>query len=253
VTLHSKTYICLSGFGHCETNYQENKMRKLLLSTAAIGIIAASGASAQVLASFDNIVDEIMQESDVNFIGAALNDADINGNINITVEGQSGENDRDYSDIYTRDFLDADAGFSGFLGIGATEGSATADFITDSLVDVSSSLANTTTVFGNMTTLAAGAVNDVDVNVEGFGGEIVASGAAGTATTWADADFAALGGEGITGLVFAGNEGEIFGQIELELTGGNFTTGNLSATAVGAVNSGDISASLIGSTDDLIE
>ena len=249
MTLHSKTYICLSGFGHCETNYQENKMRKLLLSTAAIGIIAASGVSAQVLESFDGIVDEIMANADANFIGAALNDADVFGNIDISVVGQSGSSSEDTTSatIITESFTSGSAG--AFFGLIAGEAADFSGSFSEVTASETEALFATTTTFGDMTTLAAGAVNDVDIDVVGFGGSIQSAASASTSSTESEAFFDALGGDGLTGLVFAGNTGEIQGQIELTLDGGNFVTGNLGTTAVGAVNAGSISANFVGDVE----
>jgi hypothetical protein len=104
----------------------------------------------------------------------------------------------------------------------------------------------TTQNFGAVAALAAGAVNSTTMNLTEEGGAIETGSAANTSNTAASASFSLLSGAGMTGIAYAGNEGFIDGSATILLNGGNIGFTSIGATALGAANTADITATVVG-------
>lgn len=181
-------------------------MRKLLLTTAAVSMLAATGASAQVLASVDAIVDTVTNTTaglvaNVGVVTSfANNQADIDGSIDIS-------------------------------GLGAVGGSVTDSIITDA----TGTLTGLTFVNGGSATGASGTAPNIDVS-----STIPALGVVCDVTAEGDTSSAADCNLGATSLTIA----DII--TDTNTTVNNATTqmdfGAVSSAALGAVNSGAVTA-----------
>lgn len=266
-------------------------MRRALLTSAAVIALSATGASAQVIGvdTLDSIINNVMVNANANFAGIAVNDADINGSINITSTGANGgteaaDNSTDNTVFTNIDQSFAATGFSqtneassatGLVfiattnpltscdvdggGVGTTALECNTSLASLNIADTDTTVTNavttatsssttnqTTQNFGAVAALAAGAVNNTTMNLTETGGAIETDSAANTSNTAASASFSLLSGAGMTGIAYAGNEGLIDGSATILLTGGNIGFTSIGTTALGAANTADITATVVG-------
>jgi hypothetical protein len=255
----------------------ENDMKlKVLFPMVAAGIMASSAGSAQVADSFDNLVDQVLTfPNAANFFVGAVNTNFVSAGVDISVNVSalnstsnnvssgiaSGNTLTDLTDTWTKISASSVAGTSsgGVFGLGAADisGSATfADLTSSNSTSASSATSNSTvslsevvSSFGDVSTFAAGAVNEVSITLTQVGD---------TATV--DADYAA--GSVSTGIVSTnitgGDIGVIMGALNAAPIGGSVTMSftnaaggadGIATKAVGALNTGSLTATFVGNNE----
>lgn len=260
-------------------------MKAKFLMTAAALALVAGGANAQqsddtatayvgngpdggVVANLANLADEYGGV----FVNVATNFSDIDGSIDITGEGEAGGS------------LAGEFNFDSGIDVsnidiigGATDGAvggatvdvnvfgedvcdATGDSVQcDVAGDISefanasgafnATLNSTDLNFGDLSTLAAGAVNDTTTDLTEEAGSIVASSGGFTTATESNASFEALSGAGTIVLSGATNFASIDGGVQVITGGGNMDGGAISTTAAGAISTADITATFFGEAE----
>jgi len=258
---------------------------KVLFPLVTAGVMASSSGSAQVVESFDNILDNVLQADNVaNFFAGALNTnsvaADIDISVNVSALNSTsastslGSTTNDAFFDLTNTFTDVSAsGTSSTAGgnvfdIGSADlnisgtftdvsGSAAFADLTSSVwsstgsftSETSQSLSEVVSSFGDLSTVAAGAVNDVEITITQTGD---------TATV--EADYAASTvGEGITstnltggkiGLVMSAvNNAPIDGSVSMSFINAAGAATSISTTAVGSLNAGSLTATFVGGNE----
>ncbi|WP_284266346.1 hypothetical protein [Roseicyclus amphidinii] len=243
-------------------------MKAKFMMTAAALALAAGGANAQVV---EDLTDLAAAYGGV-FVNVATNFESIDGSIDITGAGEAGGN-------LTGDF-NFDSGIDvtniDILG-GATDGAvggatvdvnvfgedvcdATGDSVECDVAGDISEFANasgafnatlnaTDLNFGDLSTLAAGAVNDTTTDLTEEAGSIVASSGGFTTSTESNASFEALSGAGTIVLSGATNFATIDGGVQVITGGGNMDGGAISTTAAGAISTADITATFFGEAE----
>jgi hypothetical protein len=241
---------------------------KMILPLTAAGLFAASAASAQVAASFDNLVDQVLGATDTDFISASVNLAAINGSIDITAgsDNTPGDTASDSSTSSTSSIDEtvsnaidnstlletSDATGSTSDAVNAIDNSVTNAITntTDSTTEASSeAFAAVTQNFGDVSSVAAGAINDstatitetgslasVDINTNAI--NTAFSGVASNTT-----------GGGIGSVSTAVNLGGIDGSISMALTNANVGATSIGSVAAGSINTSDITATFVGGSD----
>lgn len=209
--------------------------RKIALATAVVALTAP-------MASAQTVVDDLTELAALYggaFTNIAVNTAEIQGGIDISAGGQNGGTD---DESFT-------AGFDG-LGVSVVGGGSlnVAGFEWDE-VDEATTFA-TTTSFGALSTLAAGAVNET-ITVLTENPAVIGSGSdtAAVGLTNASAEFDQSFGSGTFVLSGAYNDADIFGDVTVEVAAGNSDFGSISTTAAGAINTGNITATFVGSDE----
>src|SRR6056297_221407 len=152
---------------------------KMMLPLTAAGLFAASAASAQVAASFDNLVDQVLSETSSDFISASVNLAGIDGSIDITggAAAQAGDTASNSTTTTTSNIdgtvsnaidnstlLETSGGGSATSdaanAINNTVSTATASTTSTITTASSSATGAVTQSFGDVSSVAAGAIND---------------------------------------------------------------------------------------------
>ena len=249
---------------------------KVLFPLVAAGVMASSAGSAQVATSFDSIVDEVLTGDNVaNFFVGAVNTSFVSASVDISVNVSalnstssnlssvtSTENSL-YDDTET--FTDVSASGGGgtlggnVFGLGAGDVSGSAEFadLASSISTTANSVTSSASVslsevvsnFGEVSTVAAGAVNDVDITLTQVGD-----------TAIVDADYAAGSvGTGIVstnitggpiGVIFGAlNFAPIDGGVNMDFTNAAGGATGIATTAVGALNTGSLTATFVGNSE----
>jgi len=241
---------------------------KMMLPLTMAGLFAASAASAQVAASFDNLVDQVLGATDTDFISASVNLSDINGSIDITggSDNAPGDTASDTSNSSTSNIdntvsnaIDnstlneiSDATGSSSDAVNAIDNTVTTatTATTDSTTEATSAaFASVTQNFGEVSSVAAGAINDstgtftetgslasVDIDTNTI--NTAFSGVADNTT-----------GGGIGSVNTAVNLGSIDGSITMALTNANVGATSIGSVAAGSINTSDITATFVGGSD----
>ena len=216
----------------------------------------------------------------------AVNSADIDGSINIASIGQSASAASDAADTAVSiaagagklSYESASAAIDGSLGAGTLfSGDApklelkdldlagnTASEAADLAViagqyarsEVTSSAESTVATiqeFGDVGSVAAGALNTATFDVSETAGETVSSSAGETLTTLADATDSLASGSGLFVSADALNSALINGSITANLDGGDVKFTSISSVAAGALNTVTVDAELVGRVGDQIK
>lgn len=216
-------------------------MKKLLATTALAALAMSGHASAQsLLESLLNNADQLS----ASITNMAENSADLDASIVI-------ETNRDLEAINNVVGAIADTNPDGFGSVSAVGDTVATDF---ELPDMSF-LAPLDLTLGDLATTAIGAMQSgsMDVSFDASGLAERTADSSSSATTTAEA-IEETYGDLDTGLAFqnvALNTADINAEIELLLNDVNATAGNLATTAIGAMGSGDLAASLTGSVTDI--
>lgn len=254
---------------------------KVLFPLVAAGVMASSAGSAQVAASFDNLVDQVLPGDNMaNFFVGAFNTNFVSAGVDISVSvsalnstsnSASSETETfntlvDLTDTLTNVSASGGPGGSGgnVFDLGAAgqsfadiSGSATFADLTSSVSSTTnsvseSSAANLSEVvsnFGEVSTVAAGAVNDVDITLTQVGD-----------TAIVDADYAAGSvGTGILSTNITGgpigvimgalNVAPIDGSVVMSFTNAAGGATSIATTALGALNTGSLTATFVGNNE----
>lgn len=188
---------------------------KLKLIIAAGLVAAASGANAQVVdtaaivAPFDGAT--------AKFLSIGENIADINGSVTVDVGGSNGFD------------LEVAAALAGLPAGVALE--------INSLP--------TTATFGNIATVAAGAISDTTTDLDQAASEVASHASASTSNTASAASDIASAGSAIGVSTGAFNSGLINGSVLVSVAAGNTAFGGISTTAAGAINTADLTAKFV--------
>jgi hypothetical protein len=254
-------------------------MRKILLSTAAFGMLAASGASAQVLATIDDLVGTVTgaTPNTAVFSGIAENSGFIDGSVNIDGAGMVessnlSDSTSDFSTSLDSVLFTNNAQGSTLVGgstvsilsnvaglvncdaqsaadgaeVGCDFGAEGVNF--NDLVTTVSTVANASTQmnFGDVSSLAVGAVNQIDMDVTMSGASSITDLAANTTDTASTAVLNALEAASVVGTTIAWNNADIDGSanIDLGMTSASFSS--IGTTAAGAINTGTITSMING-------
>lgn len=203
---------------------------KTLAAAVALGGFAAA-ANAQVAGSFDSMVDSIATDNlAAEFTGVAVNTdvATISGDITIQMTGSNGLQDIDTSNVTNQSI---------------TGGNTLED---TTITDLSEITAATTSAFGDVASVAAGAINEATLDLTQTGSSVVNNAAANTSDTSSTTDSTTLAGSAIGAVTGAFNSASITGDVAVTITGGNVTGGAIGTTAAGAINTSAITAAFVG-------
>lgn len=210
----------------------------------------------------------------------AINIADIDGSINITSIGQSTSDASEAANEATNIAFDAatsassasNSAFEGGLDVGASfaEGAAPSleleglslagnaaeeaadaasiagSYATSEASEAASSATATVQSFGEVASVAAGALNTATFTVAETAGTTLASSAGETLTTLAEASDSLASGSGLVVTGDALNTALINGSITADLNGGDLTFTSISSVAAGALNTVTVDATLVG-------
>jgi hypothetical protein len=173
----------------------------------------------------------------------AVNTAFVDGSINIA---SIGESTSDLADT-TNDAFDAGLGEGAFYS---------SDDLVMELVDLTldtsaaSTASESTTaslqIFGDVSSVAAGALNTATFKVSETAGTTMASSAGETLTTLASASDEIASGSGLLVTGDALNTALIDGSITADLNGGNITFTSIGSVAAGALNTVTVDAGIVG-------
>ncbi|MFA8444003.1 hypothetical protein [Yoonia sp.] len=216
----------------------------------------------------------------------AVNIADVDGSINIASIGQSASAANDAADTAvsiaagagTLSYESASAAIDGGLGAGnlfsgetpkleltnlelaGNKASEAADlaviagqYTRNEVTSSAESTVATIQEFGDVASVAAGALNTATFEVSETAGETVASSAGETLTTLANATDSLTSGSGLLVSADALNSALINGSITAELDGGDVTFTSISSVAAGALNTVTVEADLVGRVSNQIQ
>lgn len=216
----------------------------------------------------------------------ATNTADIDGSINIVSIGQSASAANEAGETAVSiaagagklSYESASAAIDGSLGGGAlldgedpkfeltdldlagNKASEAADlaviagqYARSEVTSAASEAVATAQDFGDVASVAAGALNTATFNVSETAGTTVASSAGNTLTTMAEATDELSSGSGLLASADALNSALINGSITANLTGGDVTFASISSVAAGALNTVTVDAELVGRVGDQIK
>lgn len=211
------------------------------LAATAMAAVFAIPASAQVADSFDNLVDTVLDETNASFFSGAVNTAVVDGSVNITagVEAAAGTTDLIVSTATTNiqdDSISSDEG--GFADV-STE-------IEESTVAFASTTNEITQEFGDVSSVAAGAISDSTLELDQTGATATSAvnNSAGGSSFIADASD--VTGEAFGVMQGALNTANIDGSINMETVNANVVADSVGSVAAGAINTGSITATFVG-------
>lgn len=257
-------------------------MRKLLFTTAAVSMLAATGASAQILASVDALVDSVIggaastagTSNTAVFTTFANNAAAVGGNVDINIAasaaagsvsanaadttsgalsglnfqqavssaGAGSANTNATIDALTLDCLSGTTGTAPAAACGLILGAL--NLSTDaSTSSVTTNLAQTVNI-GAVTTAALGAVNSGTITAVMSGASSASASAAETSLTASNASANAAEAASMVATAGVFNTGAINGGVAVDFTNMTGSVGAISTTAAGAINSGNVNGSI---------
>ena len=297
-----------AGTAFCLADHGTSNMTKFMLSAATAALLTATGASAQVVDSFNQTIDDALAGVPASFASMAINNMGIDGSIDI-----SGDADQAFSGAFTYDEttdnstseqatvidnsidydrLDITSQMSAANGGAASDvfgnavdsgtgGSAAFDGTYTEISEATTATDNSTTdintatsdvsiagdlaveaatqSIGDVSSLAAGAVNTGNFNVTENAGVLDDSSLASTSSTMAEASSMASFGSGVGIVSAAVNDStnsntddlaSINGSIGISMAAGNFSVGSVDSVAAGAINTTDVTAIFFGSGDN---
>jgi len=256
---------------------------KVLFPLVTAGVMASSPGSAQVVESFDSLVNQVLDSENVaNFYAGALNTELVSASIDITVNVSAvnstssstsfGSSSDNFFEDLTNSFTDFSAsGTSSTSGgnvfdlatgdltgtFSDVSGSAQISDLTSSVTSETSSFTSSSSLtlsdvvsnFGDISTVAAGAVNDVDITLTQVGDTAIveADYAAGTVGTGIDSTNITGGAIGVSMSAF--NIAPVDGSVVMSFTNAAGAANKIETTAVGALNSGSITATFVGNNE----
>lgn len=223
-------------------------MKKSLLAATAVVALTAGAASAQsVTEVFDSLIYETLDLEGVGspFAGIAVNLGDIDSSITIDAGDLAG-GELSFSDL---DVL-IDAGTSSSEG-SSTEGGAEQLSTLDAVIEASTTEVEvkvnaSTNVFGDVSTVAAGAINTYTADLTETGATVASSADAATTSTSAAAEFASTTGEGVGAMTLSANLADINAAIDVNLGSGNNSFTSIGTVGAGAINTSNITAVFVG-------
>lgn len=226
-------------------------MNTKMILAAAIVAVSGTAASAQVLQDLNLMVNTLTTNVGGTVIDISTNLNTINGNIDLDLTGQNGletDDSTTANDIINATDVGLDLDISatglGSLDLGVDVGGYLND---DTLTTAATSMASATSMtFGDLATQAVGAINSSTNSLTETASTIMSSSDTNASSTAASAMFDSAAGSGLFSLSGAGNFADINGQIEITAGGGDFEFGDLSTTAAGSINTGQITAAFIG-------
>lgn len=198
--------------------------------------IAFTEINTGISGDFSNVANTVLSAT-------AVNTAFVDGSINIA---SIGESTSDLADT-TNDAFDAGLGEGAFyssddlvmeledLTIGTSAASTASESTTASLQ-----------IFGDVSSVAAGALNTATFKVSETAGTTMASSAGETLTTLASASDEIASGSGLLVTGDALNTALIDGSITADLNGGNITFTSIGSVAAGALNTVTVDAGIVG-------
>ena len=208
------------------------KITKLFVG-ALVAATLSTAASAQVAASFDGLVEDVLSEANAAFFSSAINVADIDASVDITagVEAVAGS----ISGSFT---TSTDAAGSDING-------STRD-ITSTVVDATIEADAITQNFGEISTVAAGAISDSTMDLNETGA--LASSAITTSSGLTDFSGNATNTAGGTLGAVQGalNTGNINGSVTVAMANAAGGASSIGTVAAGAINTGAITATFVG-------
>jgi hypothetical protein len=211
-----------------------------ILTAAALAASLSTAASAQtVIASFDNLVDEVLgtvEQVNTNaaFYSGAVNIADIDGSIDITA-----------GSVLPAGTLDV-AAAAGTLDSSSDPMAGSTTNIDAEILLVSAEVEELTTEFGAISSVAAGAISSSDINLT-ENGSIASSGVNTTGSLTSFIGSASNTTGSTIGVVqTALNTGFIDGSINMTLQNVSGGAESIASVAAGAINTGDVTAIFVG-------
>lgn len=233
-------------------------LHKKLAVAAVFGATAMlpTMGSAQVIEDIGTLIADTDEEVAALISSIAGNNADIDGSINITVDGSAGGAlSGNFSDT-TNDILDAAGNAAvegstadGTGGAGSFAGSLAVDWFEDNSTISEGAFAGeigeTTVDIGDVSATALGAVNNGTVDLTETAGSINSSSSAATSSTDSAANYALAAGSGISVEQVAVNTGLIDGTATINFSG-NGSIGEVGTTAAGAINTSTVTAAITG-------
>ena len=224
-------------------------MKKLLASTVLATLAMSTAASAQ------SLLESLLANTD-----------QLSAQISNIAENDTASLDASISIDTSRDLFGVNAvisslatlntdGFGSVSSVLGTDGVTTVTATDFELPDMASIVAPLELTLGDLATTGIGAMQSGSMDVSFDASGIVASttNASTSATTTAEAITETYGALD-TGLSFqnvAYSAADIYAEIIMQLDDVNATTGAIATTAIGAMGSGDLTASLIGSVSDI--
>jgi hypothetical protein len=198
--------------------------------------IAFTEINTGISGDFSNVANTVLSAT-------AVNTAFVDGSINIA---SIGESTSDLAET-TNDAFDAGLGEGAFYS---------SDDLVMELVDLTldtsaaSTASESTTaslqIFGDVSSVAAGALNTATFKVSETAGTTMASSAGETLTTLASASDEIASGSGLLVTGDALNTALIDGSITADLNGGNITFTSIGSVAAGALNTVTVDAGIVG-------
>ena len=252
-----------------------------MITVAILSAVMASPSVAQVAASFDNLVDDAFVGIDTTFFSGAVNSATIDGSIvlnggaalqggslatasngsltesvNVAANEAANAAANEAADIAVN--INA-AGLPGGLVIAgdaaasAASSSASSSAFSAAASSVSTEAESATLIvgavqqnFGEVSTVAAGAINDSQVNLTQTG-SLAASAVNSSAGSAAFAGSASnTTGTAFSAVQGAFNSASIIGTIDVNMANASGGATSVGTVAAGAINAGGISATFIG-------
>ena len=214
---------------------------KTFLATTAASTLIAGAASAQVADSFDDLIDNVLGDNvDAAFFSGAVNTSEIDASVNI-----------DGGSIVPAGTLDDDFTFIGQDAFSNTDDSAFNDGFVSTTGSLSVTVNELTQDFGQIDTVAAGAISQGDIDITGEEGIVNASAQASDASRAVSSSVDTQTG-GTTGLVTGAlNDANVNASVTMDVANVNTLADGISTTAVGALNDTDVTASFTGSGADV--
>lgn len=247
-----------------------------MITMAVVGAFAASTASAQVAASFNGLADDVLEDKNAAFFSGAVNTEEINGSVNIVAgsvaaPGSSSASesaneagnfaaDIDLSvfDTASSTVFDEQSGTGGAFNDTVEASQTTTATLTgaaSAATSAASAASSSTTVnsiqqnFGDVSSVAAGAINDstktlsetgslASVDIDSSTGSTAFGGLASNTT-----------GDGIGSLDGALNVASVNGSINMAVTNANVNASSVGSTAAGAINTSEVTATFVGGSE----
>lgn len=232
-------------------------MKTINVITAAIlAATLASPSVAQVAASFDGLVDDVLEGTNAAFFSAAINTAAIDGSVNIVAGSvvPAGE-----LVIQQANTVSENAVGSFSLNTSVSDSLLSTSTIADGSFDFSdvNETVDRTMVtveavnqnFGDVSTVAAGAISDSTMNLTETGSLATAAVNSTGSLTGFTGDASNTAGANVGVIQAAINVADINGSISLSMANASGGATSIGSVAAGAINTGKITATFVGGSD----
>jgi len=232
------------------------KLLKTAPLACTMALVASTASADGVVDSFDGLVDDVLASANASFFSGAVNTAAIDASVDISAGGDlpAGELTVTYGTAVTLDNFSATGddvlgtGLSALSGGFDDTGNSDTNGGATYLDGIEATLKSETISqnFGDVTTVAAGAINESTMTLTETGAIASASAKDIAGSASVDINSSNTVGSQVGALTGALNTASIDGSVNIDMVNASGGGASIGTTAAGAINTSELTATFVG-------